>query len=55
MDKAITAELVASIAGNIVAVIERHYKDLRTMDAQYVVEKLDFSGLLNEDHSKKLG
>lgn len=44
MDKGVSAELVASIAGNSVAVIERHYKDMRTMKSRGAVEKLDFGG-----------
>jgi hypothetical protein len=46
MDRGISAEMVASIAGNSVAVIEKHYKDLRTMNAQSAVDKMDLSGLL---------
>ena len=53
MDRGVSAELVASIAGNSVAVIEKHYKDLRTMDTQRVADMMDLSGLLETTpHSK---
>ena len=57
MDQGLSAELVASVAGNSVAVIEKHYKELSTMDTQSVADKVgDLSALLNgkneENHSK---
>jgi len=52
MDAGISAELVASIAGNSVAVIEKHYKDLRTMNARNVVNLLDLRGLMSDTAPK---
>lgn len=46
MDKGLPAQIVASAAGNSVAVIERHYKDLRTLDSRPAVAAMDFSKLL---------
>lgn len=43
MRAGVSAELVASLCGNSVAVIEKHYFDLRTMDAEHVHGLLDFS------------
>jgi len=49
LDKGHAAELVASIAGNSVAVIERHYKDLRTLNAQHVPETISLEDVLKPD------
>jgi len=51
MDKGVSAELVASLAGNSIAVIQKHYKDLRTMNAKHVAEMMDFGNLL---HGRRL-
>ena len=51
MDRGISAELVASVCGNSVAVIERHYKDLRTLNARQAVESINL-GVLIDDPTK---
>lgn len=48
MDQGVSAQMVASIAGNSVPVIERHYHDLRTMKSHGVIEKLDFGKMLQK-------
>jgi hypothetical protein len=55
LDKGISAELVASIAGSSVAVIERQYKDLRTLNREHVPETVSFEGLMQfkEDERSK--
>ena len=53
MDSGLSAELVAAVAGNSVAVITKHYKDLRTMNTQSVADKVgDLSALLAEKNGK---
>ncbi len=49
LDKGLASELVASIAGNSVAVIEKHYKDLRTLNAEHVPEAISLEGMLGTD------
>lgn len=53
MDGGVSAEMVASIAGNSVAVIEKHYKDLRTMNATEAVKHLDLSAFLSAESKRK--
>ncbi len=49
LDKGLASELVASIAGNSVAIIEKHYKDLRTLNADHVPEAVSLEGMLETD------
>lgn len=56
LDAGVSSELVASLCGNSVAVIEKHYKDLRTMNADHVPALLNFRQFVqghSKNHSKK--